>query len=308
MQELIMLCGLPASGKSTIAQQYYEKGYEVLSSDRMRIELFGDVNNQENNVKLFETLYREARQLLYNRFNVVIDATNISSKYRISGLESILKNTRKDKIQLDKNNINVIAEIIACPYNECLDRNKTRDRKVIAGVIEGMYKSWQTPITQEGFDEVRVIYTSETEFDIDEELKFLSTVPQFNKNHTLSIGAHCNKVGDNLLFNFELNIIFAGWLHDVGKLFCMQFKDSQGRVSKEAHFYSHESVSAYDSLFYFRDKEYKNYILYTSQLITWHMLPHILGSEKSINKYKSFLGEEFWLDLMKLHEADKEGR
>lgn len=304
MQELIMLVGLVASGKSTIAMQYAEKGYQILSSDQMRIDLFGDVANQENNSKLFEILYSEARRLLSEGFNVVIDATNISSKRRVQGVESILKNTRKDKIQLDRSNIKVIAEIVACPYNECIDRNKTRDRKVPTGVIESMYKSWQTPMKQEGFDEIRLSYTSDTRFDISEHIKFLKTVPQCNPHHTLTIGAHCEKVSDELL---GTGLYRAGLLHDIGKLFCMQFKDSHGKPSNTARFYSHESVSAYDSFFYsFRDVN--SHAIKTSQLITWHMLPHRIESEKSINKYKNFLGEEFWNDLMKLHEADMNGR
>lgn len=307
MQELVFMVGLVASGKSTIAQQYNDKGYVILSSDQMRQELFGDVNNQENNVILFNLLYQDARIRLSQGKNVVIDATNLSSKRRISGLESILKNTKKDKIQLDRSNIHVVAEIIACPYNECIDRNKSRERKVPNIVIENMYKQWQTPMAQEGFDEIKLTYTSDTRFNIDEDIDFLKTVPQFNSNHKLTIGEHCEKAANDLM---GTGIYAAGLLHDTGKLFCMQFKDSHGKASKVAHFYSHEAVSAYDSLFYFSNEvlHSKDYRIKTAQLITWHMLPHRLDTEKSIEKYKKFLGEKFWNDLMLLHEADKNGR
>lgn len=307
MSELIFMCGLPASGKSTISNQYRDKGYIVLSSDELREELYGDVANQDHNSDLFIELYRRARLQLSLGFDVIIDATNVVSKRRVSGLESILKNTKKDKIQLDRNNIKVIAEIIACPYNECIDRNKSRDRKVPNGVIESMYKQWQAPMKQEGFDEVRLTYTSDTVFLISNILNLLYTVPQFNHHHNLTIGHHCNRVARELAF--EKHYIYnAGLLHDTGKLFCMQFKDSNNKVSFEAKFYNHESVSAYDSLFYKGFDLADNDLLRTSQLITWHMLPHRLETEKSIEKYKKFLGEEFWEDLMLLHEADNKGR
>lgn len=44
MQKFIMLCGLPACGKSTLAEKYIEDGYLVVSIDSMRKEFFGDVN------------------------------------------------------------------------------------------------------------------------------------------------------------------------------------------------------------------------------------------------------------------------
>lgn len=312
MRELIFLVGIPASGKSTIAQKYYEKGYKILSSDRMRIELFGDVNNQDNNTKLFSTLYSQAREELLNGENVVIDATNISSKKRIGGIKTILNNTRRDKRQLNREDVKVIAEIVACPYNECIDRNKMRDRKIPNGVIENMYQSWQTPIIQEGFDEVILTYTSSTMLDVNKDIEFLKTIPQFNKNHKLTIGDHCEKVANELLFTFvkhSVSLFCAGLLHDFGKMFCMQFKDSYGKPTQTAHFYNHEFVSAYDSFYYFRDGSLSNSDrIRTSQLITWHMISHRLETEKSIEKYKKFFGEDFWNDLMLLHEADKNGR
>lgn len=320
MNKLIFMCGLPASGKSTIANKYREKGCVVLSSDELRKELYNDVSNQDHNSDLFIELYRRARLQLSLGFDVVIDATNVVSKRRRSGLESILNNTKKDKIQLDRNNIHVVAEIIACPYNECIDRNKSRDRKVPNGVIESMYKQWQTPMVQEGFDEVKLTYTSDARFEIEDEMRLLDKIPQFNKNHKLTIGRHCNKVARQLYDNTEL--YFAGLLHDFGKKFVGSFKDSNNKSCAEMHFYSHESVSSYDSFFYTMKEEVsegwfddflcdevsKHSKIKTSQLITWHMLPHRLETEKSIEKYRKFFGEEFWNDLMLLHEADKNGR
>ncbi len=46
MQKFIMLCGLPACGKSTLAEKYREEGYVIASIDSMRKEFFGDINRQ----------------------------------------------------------------------------------------------------------------------------------------------------------------------------------------------------------------------------------------------------------------------
>lgn len=40
MNELIMLVGIPASGKTTIAKEYEKNGYVWHSSDAIRIEFF----------------------------------------------------------------------------------------------------------------------------------------------------------------------------------------------------------------------------------------------------------------------------
>jgi predicted kinase len=311
MQELVVMAGLPASGKSTLANEYREGGYAVVSSDEMRAELFGDVNVQENNVELFEKMFKRVRLSLSEGKSIVLDATNVVSKRRINTLKAILTNTKKDPIRLDRNNIRVKADLILCPYNECIDRNKSRERKVPSHVIEKMYKQWQTPMLQEGFDEIVMTYTSETNFETIKEIDFLKQFPQFNPNHSLSIGHHCQKVGLSLREAENANLQRVGYLHDIGKLFCMGFKDANGRKSEIGHFYGHESVSAYDSFFFDRER-YSNVKdsdrLEISQLITWHMLPHRLDTEKSINKYKDFFGEKFWNDLMLLAEADNNGR
>ena len=39
--ELIMLIGIPGSGKSTVAERYAEEGYRVHSSDAIRALLYG---------------------------------------------------------------------------------------------------------------------------------------------------------------------------------------------------------------------------------------------------------------------------
>ena len=44
MQKFIMLCGLPACGKSTFAEQYRDEDYFIVSIDQMRKECFGDIN------------------------------------------------------------------------------------------------------------------------------------------------------------------------------------------------------------------------------------------------------------------------
>ena len=316
MQELVFLIGLPAAGKSTVANRYRELGYVILSSDKMREHLYGDVNTQDFNGELFTKLYKIARKMLSINKNVVIDATNITMKNRKNAINSILTNTKKDEIQLDLNNINVIAQIVLCPYNECIDRNKSRDRQVPSHVIEKMYKSWETPVHGEGFKSIMLDYTTENTSDLRGFFEYLKNnliISQYNKNHTKTILGHSMEVGNYLSENYLDNnildeeLVIAGYMHDIGKKFCMSFKDSNNKLSNDAHFYNHENVGSYDS-FFFRLDSVNLSNLRVAQLINYHMLPHLLHTEKAINKRIELFGIDFWNDLLLLNEADNKGR
>lgn len=300
MQELIMLIGLVASGKSTVAEEYKSKGYKIHSSDALREELLGNVNDQKGNDIVFKELFKRCRDDIKSGHSVVFDATNLVSKKRVSSLNQI-----KTK-ELEGVVFSTVAELIMCPYNECIDRNRKRDRKVPQEVIERMYKSFQVPVLGEGFDEIRVRYTSNIKFNVTKQLDKLKSIWQYNQNHTLTIGDHCERVAYQL--TQEENLFRAGLLHDFGKMFTGRFMDSHGRVSEDKHYYSHESVSAYDSFFYWRDVINDNDRLEVAQLINYHMLPHVLKTDKSINKRLRLFGEEMWSNILKLHEADKKGR
>lgn len=46
----------------------------------------------------------------------------------------------------------------------------------------------------------------------------------------------------------------------------------------------------------------------TCQIINYHMKPHLLNTDKSIDKFKKFVGDDFWEDLVLFNKADKEAR
>lgn len=83
MPELIMLVGLPGSGKSTYAAEYKEKGYHVHSSDQIREELYHDIQDQTHNDKVFQTLHKRIKDDLKRGISCVYDATNLAMKRRI---------------------------------------------------------------------------------------------------------------------------------------------------------------------------------------------------------------------------------
>ena len=91
-----------------------------------------------------------------------------------------------------------------------------------------------------------------------------------------------------------------------GKPFCKTFKNNKGETTDIAHYYGHEHVGAYDSLFF-------TYVagintLAVSALISNHMKPWVWerdNNEKMYNKYLKLWGDYFMQCVMILHEADK---
>ena len=91
MNNFIMLCGLPASGKSTISDYLDANGYEVFSSDEYRRKLLGDINAQDDNNLVFTTMHSDIENCMKTGQDLVYDACNISAKRRKAYLETIKK-------------------------------------------------------------------------------------------------------------------------------------------------------------------------------------------------------------------------
>lgn len=301
MTKLFLMIGLPASGKSTLAEQISKsEDAEIVSSDNIRKELYGDENIQGDNNKVFRILQERIINGLKNSKNMIYDATNISYKTRMAFLQ------RLNKLEVEK-----IAIMVATPYEDCLIRNAQRERKVPEEVIKRMYYNFYVPQYFEGFDDIQIKYTNDYMFFFSD----LEDIKQDNPHHSLTVLEHCKKTEeilqkDNKRLSIPIN--FAGRLHDIGKLKTKTFINAKGETSDIAHYYNHEKVSAYDSLFYINLRGRvevmlgKEFVLETIKLIQWHMLPWTNMSEKTEQKYKKLLGENFWNDLMILHKADEE--
>lgn len=303
MNKFIMMVGLPASGKSTYAQYISKTENAVIhSSDSLREELFEDVNENSRNDELFKELHSRIKKDLSEGLNVIYDATNISYKRRKAFLDEL------KKIDCEK-----ICYLMATPYEKCLEQNQKRDRIVPEHIIKRMYLNFDVPAGFEGWDHIHIIYNDDkNERNISDLLNKLSLINQDNPHHTLTIGKHCRVCARNvckifkekMIFNEEL--IYAAWLHDIGKEFTKQFKNYKGEDTDIAHYYHHENVSAYNALFYLRGDEFTFYdfVLNVCQLIRWHMKPFFIQTEKAKNKFINLVGREFYDKLMILHEAD----
>lgn len=297
----IMIVGLPASGKSTYAKELSEKyNANIHSSDVIREELSGDVNNQNINSKVFQTLHSRIKEDLRNGKNCIYDATNINYKRRMAFLQEL------NKIPCKK-----ICILMATPYKECLKRNTERDRKVPEEVIEKMYRHFDVPYWYEGWTDIWVKYSPHSQDSFGYACHFVGNTKNYNqdnKHHKLSLGEHSELtwkyISEHCTDNDNNSIALriASVLHDNGKPFTKTFKNSKGEITEQAHYYNHERVGSYNSLFY----KMICSPLKVAMFIRWHMqLYFIKDNEKAHQKYKKLWGKDLYNDIILLHEADK---
>lgn len=293
MNKLIMMVGLPGSGKSTVAKELSNKEDAVLhSSDDLREELFGDADNQDNNELIFQELHGRVSRDLQKGRSVVYDATNASYKKRKAFLEGLKMECYKE------------CYMVAAPYEKCLRQNSRRSRKVPEKVIEKMYLGIFIPQYFEGWDHIEIVFNDDVNFEIAELFEELDTISQDNPYHTLTIGAHCKKCMEYIRERFDDDVLeIAALMHDIGKKFTKKFEDSKGNPTDVAHFFGHQNVSAYMSLFYLRHLS-KDKMLEAAKYIQWHMHPMNISTNKAKRKAINLLGEEFYNKLLLLHEAD----
>ena len=306
--KFIMMVGLPCSGKSTEAKHLANQhNTTVFSSDALREELFNDINHQSDNELLFKELHKRIKNCLASGNSAIYDATNISYKRRMAFLAEL------KKIPCEK-----ICVLMATPYEECIERNKHRDRKVPERIIKKMYMGFDIPWYYEGWDDITIKYSKGAEGSYGWSRNWAESMKDFNQDnphHDLSLGGHClatwkaldqlcKEAPKPLAFQVSFDLIHATLLHDCGKPFCKTFTNAKGETTKIAHYYNHEKTGSYNSLFYtaFDDN------LYRATLIRWHMTPYFWekdNNEKMHNKYRKLWGEDLYREIMLLHTCDK---
>lgn len=308
MPKFIMLVGLPASGKSTLAKKLKEEyNAEIISSDNLRKELYGDEQNQEHNGEIFNEMMKRTVACLKKNKNVIYDATNINSKRRISACSQVSRYADER-----------ICYLLTTSYELCIKRNNERERKVPDEVIKRMLYSFNTPSIYEGFTKVIIVHSDEqkklAEEIVDEKMQ------HDNPNHTVSVAEHMLEVQEEV-YKYSYNILkmyyskdkeFEAWkdsilltltayYHDIGKFYTKSF-DKKGI----AHFYNHENVGAYiifntKAANILTDEE----LLDVSLLINWHMKPYFWKTEKEKEKARLFLSKRLFTLLMILHLFDE---
>lgn len=156
MSELVMLCGIPTSGKSTYVEKLkkidYWKDAVVLSTDNYiekqaqrcgltYNQIFNDViDNATRELELEFSMAKEKGK------DIIWDQTNLSIKSRRKKLSKLPSYYARGVVYFE------------ISLEEALKRNKHREGKFIPeSILKRMWHQFEIPTNQEGFDYVEKV-------------------------------------------------------------------------------------------------------------------------------------------------------
>lgn len=265
--KLIMMMGLPASGKSTMSEKLAEKGYIIHSSDSIRLEFGLALDEKE---KTFDLLYKRVKEDLIAGKNVIYDATNLVKKNRITFLDTI-----KD-IPCWKECMFFIT-----PVDICKERNSKRTSNYVPEeVYNRMLNSFKPPSKREGFDKIKpIFYDGEIKFDY--YLKNPDIFNQENNYSELPIKEQQKVVTKYLADKYSLNETDLRKIdennHNIGMNIFANTKDDS---AKETSYFEYNGNDAYTylCLWLSKCKESERYnkffnALHVSRTIGWSEVP-----------------------------------
>ncbi len=157
--DIVLVCGLPGSGKSHFARAFFmDSGGTRINRKEIRRHLFEMTTfgqkwteaefagNDEFLVKHVERKIVE--HFLQNHQKLLLDNTNISRESRKPYLAIAHQSGRS-----------IGAIFLNTPVGQCLQRNRGRDDAVPESVIAQLEAEKELPETSEGFREVLVVAT-----------------------------------------------------------------------------------------------------------------------------------------------------
>lgn len=136
MPKLYLMVGLPCSGKTTYCEKYLSD-CEIVSTDDIRAELWGNASDHHNNAEVFNIAFHQVAEKLTRGFDVAFDATNLRAK------------NRKTLTALVPADTQVTIVFLSTPVTECLRRNNQRTHHISEDIIVRMSQQIQYPTLDE---------------------------------------------------------------------------------------------------------------------------------------------------------------
>ena len=303
---LCVMCGLSGSGKSTIARNSLDtfNNPVIVSSDTIREELTGKVEDQSKNDEVFKLFHERIRKNLENKHDVIVDATNLTMKSR-----------RAIMMKINGLDVHKICYIIPKPFEWCKKDNINREHPVPNEVLEKQIKRFQIPFKEEGFDEIFIHDCEKWDKYKLSNLELLVATYNFdqkNSHHTMTLDKHCmnayrlfskTRETECLLSQEYLDgFVMGAKLHDIGKISTQTFDDDG-----VAHYYNHPELGSYVVLSQMKmPLTWDDYtLLDCCFLINYHMMPFNWDTDKARERWKKRFGEDKYKLLLDFNECDK---
>jgi predicted kinase len=127
--KLIMMVGVPGSGKTTVAKKVVDKGFHYLNADQIRAELYGSEGEQGDKEQVFGIFFERLEEAMKQGLSIIIDNTNLNPRQR----EPILERAKRYGY------LDVQLWFLDVPLPLCLSRNQNRERIVPDDIVTNMY-------------------------------------------------------------------------------------------------------------------------------------------------------------------------
>lgn len=143
MQKIILLKGLPASGKSTAAKAWIKLNpeFERINKDDIREELGNPPFSRKFENEVLKIQRERGLEILKSGKSLIVDDTNFAKKHK-----NFWKNIAEKGIENSEiSNIEFEIWEFTTSLEECIERDSKREKSVGESVIRGMYEKYIKP-------------------------------------------------------------------------------------------------------------------------------------------------------------------
>ena len=212
MKKIKILAGVAGVGKSTYINQHKKDNDLVLSSDQLRIEMYGNLEEgNKHNGEVFNELNNRLRQAIKTHDgDIYYDTTAVSRKQR-AGLYKQIKKTA----ELNNYEIEVVLLHKPLEQNKAQNNQRTGFARVPDDVIERMYKALKAPRIGVDCDSFQVVAPDFSEYM--DEINHRIDEPHNSPYHAETLQEHMDMVNGLAEKTKDERLIELAYHHDLGK-------------------------------------------------------------------------------------------
>ena len=308
MKKIKILAGVAGVGKSTYINQHKKDNDLVLSSDQLRIELYGNLEEgNKHNGEVFNELNNRLRQAIKTSDgDIYYDTTAVSRKQR-AGLYKQIKKTA------ELNDYEIEVVLLHKPLEQIKEQNNQRAgfARVPDDIIERMYKGLQAPRIGVDCDSFHVVAPDFSEYM--DEINHRVDEPHNSPYHAETLQEHMDMVNRSAEQTKDERLIELAYHHDLGKAVSRTRNNKRSLATdyirhlygEHDRYMGHENVGS----IYYLVKNKDNLtpeVSDMSMMIEYHMLAHEEIPAQLIHRDK--LSPEMLETLAEFAEIDSNAR